>query len=118
MKPELARKIEESTQWRVLDINKVVGGRRVDSSNVGKLIDGLNALQQNGNYSIVMDFSEIDYFSSSGIRSTQNAKKIRKDLTEVKSCWLMFQMNRGERSVMHFYTPDISRYMILLIQKS
>jgi anti-sigma B factor antagonist len=64
------------TPMRRVDLFKVSG--RVDSSNSGELDDALQARLDEGHSNLVLDLSEVNYISSSGLRSLVSALRASK----------------------------------------
>jgi anti-sigma B factor antagonist len=55
-----------STRFKHCDVVKVAG--RVDSSTAPQLADELNRVTGEGRYKIVLDFTQLDFISSAGLR--------------------------------------------------
>ncbi len=71
-----------SSQFKHCDVVKVVG--RLDSSTAPALIDQLNKITDENRFKIVMDFSELTFISSAGLRVL---------ISTLKNCK---RYNRGE----------------------
>ncbi|HEX9013658.1 MAG TPA: STAS domain-containing protein [Anaerolineaceae bacterium] len=65
-----------TTPFKHCVLIKVSG--RVDSSNAPKLGETLNQVQRMGQFRIVLDMSEVDFISSSGLWVLVNAQKASK----------------------------------------
>jgi len=63
----------ESKSYKHCDLIKVTG--RVDSSTAPQLADAMNAITDSGRFRIILDFSEMDFISSAGLRVLINAQK-------------------------------------------
>lgn len=56
----------KTTQFKHCDVVKVIG--RVDSSTSPKLAEELFRINDSGRYKIVMDFADVEFISSAGLR--------------------------------------------------
>lgn len=56
-----------------VDVVTVTG--RVDSSNAGEFENALKGLLNRGRHKLVLDFAQLDYISSSGLRAMVSALK-------------------------------------------
>ncbi|MHC1740847.1 MAG: STAS domain-containing protein [Anaerolineaceae bacterium] len=61
------------SQYKHCDLVKVSG--RVDSSTAPKLAEELTKIASSGQYKIVIDFSEVQFLSSAGLRVLISAQK-------------------------------------------
>ena len=64
------------TPYKHCDLVKVKG--RVDSATAPQLLEALNAKVESGRYKIILDFSELDFISSAGLRVMISIQKICK----------------------------------------
>lgn len=63
----------ETKAYKHCDLIKVTG--RVDSATAPQLADTINAVTDAGHFRIILDFSELDFISSAGLRVLINAQK-------------------------------------------
>lgn len=61
------------TSYRHCDVVKVVG--RVDSATAPQFAESLQSITDQGHFKLVLDFSELDFISSAGLRVLINAQK-------------------------------------------
>lgn len=81
-----------SNQFKHCDVVKVIG--RLDSSTAPKLMDQLVKITDENRFKIVMDFSQLDFISSAGLRVL---------ISTLKNCK---RYNRGEL-ILAGLTPNI-----------
>lgn len=62
-----------TTQYKHCDLVKIKG--RVDSSTAPQLNEKLTQITDDGRYRIVLDFSELEFMSSAGLRALIAAQK-------------------------------------------
>lgn len=74
-----------STQFKHCDVVKVTG--RVDSATAPRLAEEFGRLNDSGRYKIIMDFSQVEFISSAGLRVL---------ISTLKNCK---RYNRGELSL-------------------
>ena len=55
-----------TTQYKHCDVLKVTG--RVDSATSPRLAEELSEIHESGRYKVVMDFSDLEFISSAGMR--------------------------------------------------
>lgn len=55
-----------TTQYKHCDVVKVTG--RIDSATSPRLLEELTKIQDAGRYKIVMDFTDLEFISSAGMR--------------------------------------------------
>ena len=65
-----------TTPYKHCDLVKVKG--RVDSATAPQLMDELNSRVEEGRYKFVLDFSELEFISSAGLRVLISIQKICK----------------------------------------
>jgi anti-sigma B factor antagonist len=65
-----------TTTYKHCDLFKVMG--RVDSSTAPELSDKLMAAVEHGHHKIILDFSELEFISSAGLRVMISIQKICK----------------------------------------
>ncbi len=65
-----------TTPYKHCDLIKVKG--RVDSATAPQLMDELNSRVEEGRYKFVLDFSELEFISSAGLRVLISIQKICK----------------------------------------
>ena len=65
-----------TTPYKHCDLIKVTG--RVDSATAPQLMEELNSRVEEGRYKFVLDFSELEFISSAGLRVLISIQKICK----------------------------------------
>ena len=62
-----------TTQFKHCSLVKVQG--RVDSATAPQLAESLKTIMDNGHYKIVLDYSQLEFISSAGLRVMINTQK-------------------------------------------
>ncbi|MDR3572676.1 MAG: STAS domain-containing protein [Anaerolineaceae bacterium] len=62
-----------STQYKHCDLIKIQG--RIDSATAPQLTQAINTSLDSGRYKLVLDFGEVEFISSAGLRVLINAQK-------------------------------------------
>jgi anti-sigma B factor antagonist len=63
-----------NTQYKHCDLIKIQG--RIDSSTAPQLAQAINASLDAGRYKIILDFKDVEFISSAGLRVLVNTQKI------------------------------------------
>ena len=59
-------------------IDVITASGRIDSSNAAQFEGALKSLQERGRHKLVLDFSNLEYISSAGLRAMVGALKVAK----------------------------------------
>ena len=69
------------TEYKRCDVLKIAG--RIDSFTAPRLSETISEATTNGKFSLILDFSDVEYVSSAGLRVMIDAQKICKGKGEV-----------------------------------